>query len=153
MIVSILLPSCKEDLVKQTNYKIDWEKLIPFSEKYQKKIRPLVTVYSRGVIAFNAGFMAEAKREIEDNSHLHLSYHPEAKLIVFEFAPDKNRPGALKMSKRGNIFIAGRSFFNRFKLDPNRVAGKYTPKQEHIPRRGKCWLIDLNERIDDGVQN
>lgn len=87
--------------------------------------------------------MHHARQQLEGQTHVILSYSKKNSAIVFEFTDDPSEDGTIKITRRGNVNFAARSFFNWNFIDISVAKGKYIPKLVNIPKKGNCWMIQL----------
>lgn len=133
-------------MLPQTKNASKWADLERFVNKGSRFGNPSITISVRGTITLSSGFIHNADAQIEKKSYALFSYSRSQNSIVVNFTDDKNEPGALKMTIRRNALLAARSFFGCYHLDPQKLAGKYSPKLETIPKMGNCWVINLNQK-------
>lgn len=124
-----------------------WSDLDAFTYTGVRLGEPVVTISARNTMTLTSGFLQLAKSQLNAMTHVLFSFSKSENAIVIDFTNNSSKPGALKMTKRGNVSIAARSFFNWLQLDSDKVKGKYIAKLEHIPDRGKFWVVYLSEKI------
>lgn len=126
--------------------KMEWGDLETFVNVGAKLSTATITINPNQTFTLNAGFVHQAQKQIENNSHVILSYSRHNNAIVFEFTSKSNNKGTIKMTRQANISIAARSFFNYYQLNVDDFKGKFTPEMLEIPKKGNCWVIFLNKK-------
>jgi hypothetical protein len=129
-----------------------WDDLEVFTSKGAKLKDVRITITDTSTILFNAGMCHKAS--LEDKSHVILAYSAQMKAIVFQFTSDSNAKGALKLVKRtGGASVGTRSFFSFYFLDPKKLAGRYEPVKERLPRIGEAWVLYLDNKLREDEQH
>jgi phosphatidate phosphatase PAH1 len=129
-----------------------WDDLEVFTSKGAKLKDVRITITDTCGILFNAGMCHKAS--LEDKSHVILAYSAQMKAIVFQFTSDSNAKGALKLLKRtGGASVGTRSFFSFYFLDPKKLAGRYEPVKERLPRIGEAWVSYLDKKLPEDEQH
>ena len=131
------------------NNDLGWDDLKRFTEKGTKNLDCFATISGIGTITLNSGFIRHAKDQMDGSSYALLNYSRARNCIVLEFTDDSNEKGAVKITYRGNVSLAARSFFNHLSLKPTNLKGRYEPYLERIPKHGNCWVIDLNKKLKE----
>ncbi|MEB3283611.1 MAG: hypothetical protein VKK42_32280 [Lyngbya sp.] len=132
---------------------MSWEDLREFKDKGRRFGNVFATITSRKSILLSSGLVHELGEEIKNNEFVRLLYSPSNRAIVMDFINDEKDPSAIKLSKGTNVQIAAGSFMNYYNLEPQNLAGRYSPKQEDIPGRGKKWVIFLNEKEGNEIKD
>ncbi len=125
----------------------DWYDLERFKYAGAKIGNTRVTISLRKSITLSAGFMHHAKNQVEGMTHMLLSFSKSKNAIVFEFTSDPKAAGAVKITMKGNSIISARSFFNYYRIDVEKAAGRYAAKLESIPNLGKKWVVYLDQKL------
>jgi hypothetical protein len=129
----------------------NWDDLEVFTSKGAKLKDARITITENCTFVLNAGFCHRA--DVIEKTHVVVSYSPQNKAVVFQFTSDSNAVGALKLIQRsGGASFGSRSFFSYYFLDPNQVAGRYEPAKKRIPKIGDGWVINLEHRLPENVQ-
>ena len=131
-------------IYKNTN---DWDDLEKFENVGARISTPLITINLAFTFTLSTSFIRENSDIFKNNTHVFLSYSRQKSAIVFQFTDEATSHGAIKMTRRSNISIAARSFFNYYSLDIEKVKGRYEPTLEKIPGKGNCWVIYLNKNL------
>lgn len=128
---------------------ITWDDLETFESVGSRFGAVWVSITERGSLILSAGFAHKAKLRGEGGpTHAILSYSGSNKSIIVDFTSDSEAPGALKLTKAGNITITSTSFWKYFDLDPKPMVGRYPIKKVKIPKRGSVWVVTLSDKID-----
>ncbi|MDD5039158.1 MAG: hypothetical protein PHN78_07575 [Dehalococcoidales bacterium] len=129
----------------------NWDDVEVFTSKGAKLKDARIAITENCAFVLNAGFCHRA--DITEKSHVVVSYSPQNKAIIFQFTSDGNAIGALKLMQRsGGASFGSRSFFSYYFLDPNQSAGRYEPVKKKIPKIGEAWVINLDEKQPESVQ-
>lgn len=127
--------------MKQAANKVNnWSDLKTFDSLKQRTSTPTISINKGKTLSFNAGF----RRQTDIANRAILSYCPSKKAIVFEFAKETEKRG-LKITS--NYTLGIKSFFNCYGIDAKYSDGQYQPILEAIPKKGKCWVIYLDKKI------
>jgi len=127
--------------------KIDWTELSTFTRKGKRPPDPFIRLSANGTFTLSAGFLDLAKKELEGQTHVLLSYLPKQRIVVFEFISDSSIEGVLKLTMGAhNYSISGKSFFNNYGLNHGEFVGKYDPECHKAPKKGNCWVIFLDKK-------
>lgn len=125
-----------------------WDDVEFLIRKGARVANPKVTLTDHHTILFNAALYHRAK--LEGKTHVRIGYSEKKNAIVFDFTEDPKAEGAFRLIPRRNTASTGcRSFFNAYDLDAKKIAGRYIPHKERIPKVGLCWFIKLDEKIEE----
>ena len=132
-----------KDAVKNSE---SWGDLEAFKRVGARLGKPLVTISPRLAFIFNSSFLSEARDALKNKTHVVLYFSRSNNAIVLEFTDKKDADGAIKLSIRGNMSIAAKSFCNYYKLSADEINGRYQPELRHLPHKGYAWVIFLNKK-------
>lgn len=134
--------------MKKNKKQDDWSDLEIFTSKRAKLKNPKITILERSTFLFNAAFVLQAG--ITKASYVIIGYSQNQNAITFQFTSDAQVEGAYTITFRtGVASVESRSFFNRFLLKPETLAGHYAPKKVKLPKIGNLWFIDLDNKLPE----
>ncbi|MDO8593930.1 MAG: hypothetical protein Q7R93_00230 [bacterium] len=74
-----------------------------------------------------------------------MFYDTSKKAVAFKFVKSKEEGMlSVKLRDKGG-YIGGQSFIGKFKIDQNKYAGRYTPKEIKDDNLGRIFVIELKE--------
>jgi len=118
-------------------------------EETKKTDDSIISITSENKIILRQGFIRNARCDLENMTHVILSYSQSNRVIVFNFTDNKNAKGSFTLSKATNtenFIICSTQFFSFFEIK-ERVFGKYFAELNKIGEKGYFWTINLNNKI------
>lgn len=119
-----------------------WFDLKKFDSEEKQVRNPFIRITASGLIIFNKSFINALKKEHDSENVFYCFYYSNYnKAIVLKsssYKEDKRYRKAIYAQQ------CSKSFFNFFKLDPDKISGKYLMVENEIPNLGKCWVCYLD---------
>lgn len=121
----------------------DWGDLELFQNSGAKTGTPYITITTFKTLNLSAGFVHDAKEQMQDKKYVELRYSKAKNAIVLNFVDIASRT-SFKLTKAlhtSNFSISATSFFNHYNITEQ---GRFEAKLENIPKMGQTWVIYLN---------
>jgi len=143
--------------------KLKWDDIEEFHQVRSKRNRSnnaFITINREKLIRLSAGFLDQAKDQIENKAYVVLSFSRLNNAIIFNFGSNPKIPGSLRLSMRnknstfttdctkatGGI-ISAKTFIIHYEINVDKHTGKqYPAKLENIANKGKFWVVYLDKK-------
>lgn len=111
------------------------------------RIVPTFNIGKNWGVVISAGFTKKYDINSSNCAGVKFFFDRDKRAIGIKFL-NKPEDGMVKirMAKKGGAYINAKSFMIRFEIDPEKVSGKYPPKELQIGD-GIGYVIELKEKI------